>query len=145
MKKIKYFLCVFAMIFFAGCTALDALLPQTSTDEISLVKEEGRYLFMVNYNEKYAEHMYLDNVQIKSGVPYYVREGKYWFRFDDIEQYRISLMFSGSKGGSDDDDFDGPTDMSYQFVKRINMNEDKIINLEGKSNKIIFVKGKGFK
>ena len=54
-------------------------------------------------------------------------------------------MFSGSKGGSDDDDFDGPTDMSYQFVKRINMNEDKVINLEGKSNKIIFVKGKGFK
>ncbi len=145
MKKIKYLLCAFIMIFFSGCTALDALLPQTSTEEISLVKEEGRYLFMVNYNEKYANHMYLANVQIKPGVPYYVKEGKYWFRFDDVEEYRISLMFSRSSGGSDDEAFDGPTDLSYQFVKRINMNEDKIINLEGKRNKIIFTKGKGFK
>lgn len=145
MRKIKYVLCILAVLFVTGCSALDSLLPQKSTDEISLVKEEGRYLFMVNYDKKYAEHMYLDNVMIEPGVPYYVKEGKYWFRFDDVEQYKISLLFSRSRGGSDSEAFDGMEDMSYQFVKKVIMNEDKIITLKGKGNKIIFEQGKGFK
>lgn len=143
MKKIKYLLCVLAAIFFTGCTALDTLLPQTSTEEISLVKEEGRHLFMVNYDEKAVDNMYLANVKIQSGVPYYVKEGKYWFRYDDVARYRISLMFSG--GGSEDTDFDRPEDRSYQFVKRITMDEDKVINIVGKRCKVEFQVGRGFK
>lgn len=145
MKKIKYLLCVMASLFFIGCTALNSLLPQKQTEEISLVNSgEERHLFMVNYDKQYAKNVYLNNVQIEPGVPYYVSPGKYWFRFDNIERYRISVMMSGSSG-SDDDDFDPPEDRSYQFVKRVIMNEDKVINLEGRRCKIYFQTGKGFK
>ena len=145
MRKLKYLFCVLISVFFIGCSALDSLLPQKSTDEISLVKSaENKYMFMVNYDKQYAKNVYLDNVQIEPGVPYYVKEGKYWFRYDNIEKYRISVMFSG-RGGGDDDDFDPPEDRSYQFVKKVVMNEDKVINIEGRRCRLNFAVGRGFK
>ena len=144
MKKIKYLFCVLISLFFIGCSALDTFLPQKSTEEISLIKsEENKYMFMVNYDKRYVKNIFLENVEIQPGVPYYVKEGKYWFRYDNIEKYRISLMFSG--GGGDDDDFDPPEDRSYQFVKRVVMNEDKVINIEGRRCKLNFMVGRGFK
>ena len=145
INKIKYLFCILISVFFIGCSALDALLPQKSTEEISLVNTgEGRYMFMVNYEKQYTKNVYLDNVQIEPGVPYFVKEGKYWFRYDNIEKYRISVMMSGSRG-SDEDEFDPPEDRSYQFVKRIIMNEDKVINIEGRRCKLNFQIGRGFK
>lgn len=145
MKKFKYMFCILISIFFIGCSALDSLLPQTSTEEISLVQsKENKHLFMVNYEKQYARNVYLDNVKIEPGVPYYVREGKYWFRYDNIERYRISIMLSG-RGGGDDDEFDPPEDRSYQFVKRVTMNEDKIIDIEGRRCRLNFAVGRGFK
>lgn len=146
MKKIKYLFLALISLIFVSCSALDALLPQTSTEEISLVNTgENRYKFVVNYNPKKVKNVFLSNVEIQSGVPYYVKEGKYWFRYDDIDKYRITLALSGSRGGGEDDDFDAPEDRSYQFVKRIWMNEDKVLNIEGKNSRVRFVVGKGFK
>lgn len=145
MKKFKYLFCILISLFFIGCTALDSLLPKTSTEEISLVKsEKNKHLFMVNYEKQYTKNVYLANVKIEPGVPYYIQEGKYWFRYDNIEKYRISIMMSGS-GGSDEDEFDPPEDRSYQFVKRITMDEDKVINIEGRRCKLNFQVGRGFK
>ncbi|WP_300359555.1 hypothetical protein [Fusobacterium sp.] len=144
IKNLKFLFCVLISVFFIGCSALDSLLPKTSTEEISLVnKGEGRYIFKVNYDKQYTKNVYLDNVKIEPGVPYFVQEGKYWFRFDNIEKYRISMMFSGSRG-VDKDDFDPPQDRSYQFVKRVTVNEDKIIDIQGRKCKINFQVGKGF-
>lgn len=144
MKKFKYLFCILTSLFFISCTALDSLLPKTSTEEISLVNTgKDRHLFMVNYDKQYVKNIYLANVKIEPGVPYYVSPGKYWFRYDNIEKYRISIMMSGSSG--DEDDFDPPEDRSYQFVKRIYMNEDKVINIEGRRCKLYFQVGKGFK
>ncbi len=144
IKNLKYLFCALISVFFIGCSALDSLLPKTSTEEISLVnKGEGRYIFKVNYNKQYTKNVYLDNVKIEPGVSYFVQEGKYWFRFDNIEKYRISMMFSGSRG-IDENDFDPPEDRSYQFVKRVTVNEDKIIDIEGRKCKINFQVGKGF-
>ena len=53
-------------------------------------------------------------------------------------------MMSGSRG-TDDNEFDPPEDRSYQFVKRITMDEDKVINIEGRRCKLNFQVGKGFK
>lgn len=144
INKLKYLFFILLSVFFIGCTALDSLLPKNSTEEISLVnKGKGRHLFIVNYDKENAKNVFLANVKIEPGVPYYVSEGKYWFRFDNVEKNRIAILFSGS--GSDEDDFDMPENRDYQFVKRITMDEDKIINLEGKRCKIIFQVGRGFK
>lgn len=145
MKKFKYLFCILISLFFIGCTALDSLLPKTSTEEISLMNTgKDRHLFMVNYDKQYVKNIYLANVKIEPGVPYYVSPGKYWFRYDNIEKYRISVMMSGSRG-TDDDEFDPPEDRSYQFVKRITMDEDKVINIEGRRCKLNFQIGRGFK
>lgn len=145
INKFKYLFCILISLFFIGCTALDALLPQKSTDEINLVNDsENRFTFIVNYEKQYTKNVYLNNVKIEPGVPYYVKKGKYWFRFDNIEKYRISVMFSGSRNSSEDD-FDPPEDRSYQFVKRVIMDENKTINIEGRHCKINFEIGKGFK
>ena len=83
MKKFKYLFCILVSLFFISCTALDSLLPKTSTEEISLVNTgKDRHLFMVNYDKQYVKNIYLANVKIEPGVPYYVSPGKYWFRYD---------------------------------------------------------------
>ena len=51
---------------------------------------------------------------------------------------------SGSRG-SDEDGFDPPEDRSYQFVKKVVMTEDKVINIEGRRCKLNFQVGRGFK
>lgn len=128
----------------SGCKALDSLLPKEYNQEIGLEKQEGRYLFQVNYDPQYTRHVYLDNVHIKPGVKYYVKEGKYWFRYTEEEKYRIALLFSRN---SFDDDGGGSGGYynNYETVRRINMVEDKVINIKGNNCRIEFQVGKGWK
>lgn len=142
--KIKYLFFILIVCFFTGCKALDSLLPKDSTEEISFVAEEGKHLFKVTYDEKYTKQVYLNNVRIVSGKPYYIKEGKYWFRYINQPKYEMSLLFSGSRN-NDDKEFDPPEDRSYEVVKRVIMNEDKVLLIEGKKSKIKFQVGKNFK
>lgn len=127
---------------FGGCKALDSLLPKDYNNEIALQKIEGRYVFQVNYDPQYTKHVYLDNVKILPGVKYYVKEGKYWFRYLEEEKYRLSLLFTRNSS-DDEDDFDGMME-NPETVRRVIMNEDKIIDIKGRKCKIEFQVGTGW-
>lgn len=126
----------------SGCKALDSLLPKDYNNEIAMEKIEGRYVFQVNYDPQYTKHVYLDNVKIKPGVKYYVKEGKYWFRYIEEEKYRLSLLFS--RHSFDDEDDSGSVMQDYETVRRVIMNEDKTINIEGRRCRIEFQIGTGW-
>ncbi len=134
---------MFIATIFTGCKALDALLPKDYNEEISLEKTEGRYVFQVNYNPQYVRQVYLDNVRIKPGVRYYVKEGRYWFRYIEEEKYTISLLFS--RDSFDDEDHGSSNFLDdYETVRKVIMNEDKIINIEGRKCKVKFEIGTGW-
>lgn len=142
--KVKARVLIFLILIatsFGGCKALDSLLPKDYNNEIAVEKVEGRYVFQVNYDPQYTRHVYLDNVKIRPGVKYYVKEGKYWFRYTEEEKYRIALLFSRH---SFDDDDSGGVMQDYETVRRVVMNEDKIINIKGKRCRVEFQVGTGW-
>ena len=128
---------IFMSTVFTGCKVLDALLPKDYNDEISLENTKGRYVFQVNYDPQYVRQVYLDNVRIRPGVKYYVKEGKYWFRYIEEEKYTISLLFS--RNSFDDEDHGSSNYLNdYETVRRVIMNEDKVINIQGRKCKVNF-------
>lgn len=143
--KVKVRILMFLILIatsFSGCKALDSLLPKDYNNDIAIQKIEGRYVFQVNYDPHYTKYVYLDNVKIKPGVKYYVKEGKYWFRYVEEEKYRLSLLFTRNSS-NDEEDFDGMRE-NPETVRRVIMNEDKVINITGKKCKIEFQIGTGW-
>ena len=128
MKKIKgiWLINLLIIILLTSCASIK------SSKEVSLTKSEGRKQLIVNYNRNQVRSVRIKNVILDSGVLYYLEPGEYRMTYQETPM--ISGAFDFSYRDRDD------RDSGRSFSKRpmlnskiINLQEDTVIDLEGKT------------
>lgn len=130
MKKIKRFWLInlLFLILLTGCVSIK------SSKEVSLIKSEGRKQLIVNYNRNQVRSVKIKNIILDSGVPYYLEPGEYRMTYQETPV--ISGTFEYHHRGRDDRDSGrsfSERPMAITNFKIINLQEDTVIDLEGKS------------
>lgn len=128
MKKIKgiWLINLLIIILLTSCTSIK------SSKEVSLTKAEGRKQLIVNYNRNQVRSVRIKNVVLDSGVPYYLEPGEYRMTYQETPIISGAFDFSYR----DRDDRDSGRDFSERPMlnsKIINLQEDMIIDIEGKT------------
>lgn len=128
MKKIKgiWIISLLFLILLTGCTSIK------SSEEVSLVKSEGRKQLIVNYNRNQVRSVKIKNIILDSGVPYYLEPGEYRMTYQETPLISGTFDFSYR----DRDDRDSGRSFSERPIfnsKIINLQEDTVITLEGKT------------
>lgn len=128
MKKIKgiWLINLLIIILLTSCTSIK------SSKEVSLTKSEGRKQLIVNYNRNQVRSVRIKNVVLDSGVPYYLEPGEYRMTYQETPIISGAFDFSYR----DRDDRDSGRDFSERPMlnsKIINLQEDMIIDIEGKT------------
>ena len=128
MKKIKgiWLINLLIIILLTSCASIK------SSKEVSLTKSEGRKQLIVNYNRNQVRSVRIKNVILDSGVPYYLESGEYRMTYQETPM--ISGVFDFSY--RDRDDRDSGRSFSERPMlnsKIINLQEDTVIDLEGKN------------
>lgn len=128
MKKIKriWLINLLIIILLTSCASIK------SSKEVSLTKSEGRKQLIVNYNRNQVRSVRIKNVILDSGVPYYLEPGEYRMTYQETPM--ISGVFDFSY--RDRDDIDSRRSFSERPMlnsKIINLQEDTVIDLEGKT------------
>lgn len=125
MKKIKriWLINLLILILLTGCASIK------SSKEVSLIKSEGRKQLIVNYNRNQVRSVRIKNVILDSGVPYYLEPGEYRMT------YQETPMISGAFDFSYRDRDSGRSFSERPMLnsKIINLQEDTVIDLEGKT------------
>lgn len=128
MKKIKEFWVInlLFLILLTSCASIK------SSKEVSLMKSEGRKQLIVNYNRNEVRSVRIKNVVLDSGVPYYLEPGEYRMTYQETPIITGTFDFSYR----DRDDRDSGRSFSERPIlnsKIINLQDDMIIDLEGKT------------
>lgn len=128
MKKIKV-VCLINLIFmllFSSCASIK------SSKDVSLSKIEGRKQLIVNYNRNQVRSVKIKNVILDSGVPYYLEPGEYRMTYQETPIISGIMDFNY---GDRDDRKSGRSFSERPMVttKIINLQEDLIINIDGKT------------
>lgn len=128
MKKIKgiWLINLLIIILLTSCASIK------SSKEVSLTKSEGRKQFIVNYNRNQVRSVRIKNVILDSGVPYYLEPGEYRMTYQETPMISGAFDFSYR----DRDDRDSRRSFSERPMlnsKIINLQEDTVIDLEGKT------------
>lgn len=128
MKKIKgiWIISLLFLILLTGCTSIK------SSEEVSLVKSEGRKQLIVNYNRNQVRSVKIKNIILDSGVPYYLEPGEYRMTYQETPLISGTFEFNYR----DRDDRDSGRSFSERPIfnsKIINLQEDTVITLEGKT------------
>lgn len=128
MKKIKgiWLINFLILILLTSCASIK------SSKEVSLIKLEGRKQLIVNYNRNQVRSVRIKNVILDSGVPYYLEPGEYRMTYQETPMISGAFDFSYR----DRDDRDSGRSFSERPMlnsKIINLQEDTVIDLEGKN------------
>lgn len=128
MKKIKgiWLINLLIIILLTSCASIK------SSKEVSLTKSEGRKQLIVNYNRNQVRSVRIKNVILDSGVPYYLEPGKYRMTYQETPMISGAFDFSYR----DRDDRDSGRSFSERPMLNsqiINLQEDTVIDLEGKN------------
>lgn len=129
-RKITYIITIIILVILSGCASIK------SSEEVSLVKTEGRKQLVVNYNRNLVRSVRIKNIILDSGVPYYLEPGEYRMSYQETPMINGIFDFSYRSSRNDDRDHDGRRshlDRPITTYKIIDLQEDTVVEIEGKT------------
>lgn len=130
MKNRIIYLLIIMIIILSGCSSIK------SSEEVSLVKSEGRKELIVNYNRNQVRSVKIKNIILDPGVPYYLEPGEYRMSYQETPMINGIFDFNYRSGRRDDRDHGSGRshlDRPITTSKIIDLQEDTVIEIESKT------------